>query len=605
MSEWYDEEEDDAEEKEYDKNKSFDVFLIDLNLTMFHKAENDESSFEITTRVLLDFLRNKIISSGNDMVGICFFGSREKKGNLNFENVYVYQELDFPDAQRIKELETLLTKAGQEAFELQVGSGCEDHGKALVHGLWTASNVLHTATSSGVTKRVLLFTNEDNPCTSEVTVSSAISRAETMTEQQHSLEILPLASPSKPFDFKKFYTRLQPDVADVPVAEKLTALRTILRKKSHSKRRSKMLHLHIGETVRIAVGLYSLVQEARKGNTVNLEVDTLEPVQTEVAWICQDTAAVLTTVDHSFFPYGPGGKVVFNNQEIAQVKEMLPRGLTLVGFKPLCELKDYQQLRSSSFLYPEEQLKAGSTCAFIALHKQMIATERFAIVWAQTSQFMPRLAALVAQEEVVDDEGQLLPPGMNMIPLPFSEDIRCPEKSLFPVTPLPRASSEMVEEAKKVVSALHLQDFSCEDIDNPMLQKHYRMLELLAIDYDKDMPDVEDSTVPDYDGFEKAGGASVVNNWKSVTYGANHDQQLAEKAATVKKGGSKRPAEKSVDDLRDASDVDWVALAKEGKLAKLTVPKLKAYCSAHKLPASGKKDDLVARISEHLSSTES
>jgi hypothetical protein len=37
-----------------------------------------------------------------------------------------------------------------------------------------------------------------------------------------------------------------------------------------------------------------------------------------------------------------------------------------------------------------------------------------------------------------------------------------------------------------------------------------------------------------------------------------------------------------------------------GELAGLTNPTLKGYCSENKLPQTGKKDDLVARVTEHL-----
>ena len=42
-------------------------------------------------------------------------------------------------------------------------------------------------------------------------------------------------------------------------------------------------------------------------------------------------------------------------------------------------------------------------------------------------------------------------------------------------------------------------------------------------------------------------------------------------------------------------------LAADGKLSKLTVNDLKKYCEVNQLPKSGKKDDIVQRITAHLS----
>ena len=44
-------------------------------------------------------------------------------------------------------------------------------------------------------------------------------------------------------------------------------------------------------------------------------------------------------------------------------------------------------------------------------------------------------------------------------------------------------------------------------------------------------------------------------------------------------------------------------MAARGTLAKLTVNDLKKYCEVHQLPKSGKKDDIVQRITEHIDKT--
>ena len=44
-------------------------------------------------------------------------------------------------------------------------------------------------------------------------------------------------------------------------------------------------------------------------------------------------------------------------------------------------------------------------------------------------------------------------------------------------------------------------------------------------------------------------------------------------------------------------------LAGKGQLGKLKVDQLKDYCRAHGLKLTGKKDDLIERISEHVSTS--
>ena len=51
------------------------------------------------------------------------------------------------------------------------------------------------------------------------------------------------------------------------------------------------------------------------------------------------------------------------------------------------------------------------------------------------------------------------------------------------------------------------------------------------------------------------------------------------------------------------AQTDWAGLAAQGKLTSLTNPTLKAYLASNRLPVSGNKADLIARIESHLART--
>ena len=48
------------------------------------------------------------------------------------------------------------------------------------------------------------------------------------------------------------------------------------------------------------------------------------------------------------------------------------------------------------------------------------------------------------------------------------------------------------------------------------------------------------------------------------------------------------------------ASTDWAGLAAAGKLATLTNDTLKSYLYSNRLPVSGKKADLIARIEMHM-----
>ncbi len=81
-------------------------------------------------------------------------------------------------------------------------------------------------------------------------------------------------------------------------------------------------------------------------------------------------------------------------------------GLRLLGFKSRSMLKHYHQLRSPTFLYPDERSMSGSTQTFIAFHATMLKKQKMAICsFVRTKAAEPRLVALLPQEEEVDEFG--------------------------------------------------------------------------------------------------------------------------------------------------------------------------------------------------------
>ena len=79
-------------------------------------------------------------------------------------------------------------------------------------------------------------------------------------------------------------------------------------------------------------------------------------------------------------------------------------GLRLLGFKSVSMLKHHHQLRSPTFLYPDERSMPGSTQTFIALHAAMLKKNRMAVCsFVRTKAAEPRLVALLPQQEELED----------------------------------------------------------------------------------------------------------------------------------------------------------------------------------------------------------
>jgi ATP-dependent DNA helicase 2 subunit 1 len=77
--------------KRYFNNKDCVIFLVDAQPAMFVPTERDEIPFRNAIKCAIATMTDKIISSDTDLLGICFYGTDQKKNMNEFDNLYVLQ----------------------------------------------------------------------------------------------------------------------------------------------------------------------------------------------------------------------------------------------------------------------------------------------------------------------------------------------------------------------------------------------------------------------------------------------------------------------------------------------------------------------------------
>jgi ATP-dependent DNA helicase 2 subunit 1 len=118
-------------------------------------------------------------------------------------------------------------------------------------------------------------------------------------------------------------------------------------------------------------------------------------------------------------------QVFYTAEEVRSLRTLgLEPGLKLLGFKDRSELAFEDNVRHSSFVYPDEDMYAGSRRTFTALLSSMVKKGKIGLVRALTRRnASPSFCALLPQEEG-EGEGWAEPSGFHLIPLPFADDIR-------------------------------------------------------------------------------------------------------------------------------------------------------------------------------------
>uniref|UniRef100_A0A0A9DKF6 Ku domain-containing protein n=1 Tax=Arundo donax TaxID=35708 RepID=A0A0A9DKF6_ARUDO len=192
-------------------------------------------------------------------------------------------------------------------------------------------------------------------------IRTTAQRAKDAQDLGLSIELLPLSRPDEEFNMSLFYADLIGLDGDeiteyLPSAgEKLEDMTDQLRKRMMKKRRVKTLSFAVTNDVCIEVNTYALIRPTTPGTITWLDSLSNLPLKTERSFICNDTGALLQDPQQRFQLYNDTA-VKFSIRELSEVKRVSSHHLRLLGFKPLDCLKDYHNLRPSTFIYPSDEV---------------------------------------------------------------------------------------------------------------------------------------------------------------------------------------------------------------------------------------------------------
>lgn len=533
----------------------------------------DHTQFQMVLSVVLHSLRQKIICTPDDYVAIVLFGSRATKNENGFPHIYVHTPLQNLTAAAIRRVDALMDSHEFESTigsltDAEVASGRVEMDKIL----WICSSLFTEAQVSNCHKRILLLTNNDTPFNAHDPMSRlrAVQKGKDLRDLDIGIDLIAVGpKPSlvggrpksfNPLLFFKDILICDEDESLDAMAEtfrtKFSDLRDRLFKKQMKKRSLGSVPLQLGVGVNIGVRLYCMLRETRRETAVLLDKETNERLSTQTRYLDTNTGAVLRDFEmQKYYPYG-GAKVIFKDAELKQIKEIDSTGLVLMGFKPFDAIKVHFNFKNSYFIYPDDAQFTDSAKAFKALLIAMSELKQVAIcrlIYRRGS--IPRFVALLPQMAKIDpDDGEVLQaPGMNLIFLPYADDIRS-----LRFDPTPIATPQLIDDAKKVVAKLTVK--SLPRISNPVLQKHYRVIQAIALEEEPPQEDeFEDALLPDTEGMAKY--APLIQKWASDARALGEAAQAEaeppaarkRKAAADGEDGPKRPKKEEP----DYADVDW------------------------------------------------
>lgn len=321
---------------------------------------------------LTEFMKNKIISNHQDLIGVLLYNTFLSENPLGFANMTVWLPLDRPSAQAIKTSQSLFRD-----FSSQIGSS--DKPAAMHEVLWLCSHILKQGKENeSYQKRVFLFTHQDNPVMTSEHRRQAIHQARQLQELDTEIELFPLPTPEQVFDVRTFYAELIAFDSDdvnagmLDVSQKIQDLSRRLRAKEFKKRRLGRITMKI-QDMQVGVGCYSLVNKAKVPYGRKLEGKDNKPVSSTGHYRSEGCKETLFSNQIGTCVKLGGEKIPLTTEEMKTLKTQVIDGaseggvMNVIGFRDRTKLKAYHSIKTSYFIAADDERITNSSSVLDAL----------------------------------------------------------------------------------------------------------------------------------------------------------------------------------------------------------------------------------------------
>ena len=618
MDSWKD---DQADEDQYDESynsfggKDAILFMVDVHTSSMVSSDQDDEDTPLqkALKCVHATLRRNILGSPNDHLGVLLVGTENNHKVKDFQHMSLILPMDTPEKKHIQDIEEMVVNPN--ALREKTGTiGQAKAGNFALHeALWQCQSLFNDINGKVDKKKIIFFTAQDRPHERPHEQDKTLERqarikANDLHENGIILEVIPMVDN---FQFGKFYADVvtKDDTEENKHQQSLEDLLKMVRRKVHKKRSIGKINFELGQGVKMAVATYNFVQRATKPSKLLLARDTNEEVKLQRTFIDNKTGAPILPSDIAKFLEYAKTRVSFTQDEIRGMQKATMDGfygLRLVAFRPSESFPwGASFVRSSHFLYPDEESIKGSRNMFAALHQRCLQRKVYALCsYKPREASIPSFVALHAQTEEIDATGaQKSPQGFLMYYNPFSDDIRETPDS----QPSIEVTGQQMEIAQKVCKKLKMKFFHYDAFENPSLQAHYRLVESLALLEEDEEDDGKDLTLPPID-MQRSRLGSLSDQFNQLV---QPSYELSTKMAAVKRPAAasscykaqaykKARTENCYNGAMDEGQM--LQLARTKKVESLKVTELKSFVRTLGKPVNNKvKAELVSTIYDHFS----
>ncbi|CEQ43197.1 SPOSA6832_05100, partial [Sporobolomyces salmonicolor] len=625
------------------------------------KGQDPKSKMELVLRTAYAMMKRKVISSPKDLVGILIWNTvrsdslsflptsdltillnpqetAQGPADATFQHSHVLLDLKQVDAEGIRKLKDLLQEAEndenflRDLFKPNRGQNIVPETFGNCNSIFRAKHVFFLLSlSPNSSNRVFWVTDNDDPCGGSLQLRKiALNKRKDLYDMDFGIEtfFIPKTADSG-FDLDLFYGGIVtmdededagiewPQVHD-DLHKTLGNMIESMRLKDTAKRVAFRIPFVLARELSIGISGYNMVGEETRKLPIKVDLNNAagDEVISKTFYQDGETGIELNpkTEIKKYFQVGKSdpakgvqaAKIFFTEEDVRKVKTIgRPPSLKLLGFMPReGNLKFWETVKHSYFIYPDEERYEGSIRTFASLLKSMLKKDviGYASLIARTIS-RPQVVILLPQvclqrspaprsaqtsatatslltipkspqaEELNKNGVQVRPPGIHICQLPFADDIRglgFTRTTTVLNAPDPDADDDeepaqpAVDLAMKIIARL-TKKYKPDVYPNPALNYFYETLAALALE--EDPPEPEDKTVPLYDTIDQRVGSMIAQLKSLIPEDEGPPLSTTSKHKRLLKGDPDAPMpdlSAFVAFLRDKGDTMKVAELKAG-----------------------------------------
>ncbi|KAL0229577.1 hypothetical protein GEMRC1_014194 [Eukaryota sp. GEM-RC1] len=492
-----------------DPTKRATLIMVDVNSSMFErpaKPENSEetlSSFALSLTAIRQMIRTSVFESETDEFAIVLFGTSATMNEWQVPNMTVLQPFTQPNADLIRQVETLRSKVQHPQFstdDLTVLAPVSSFD--FVHVFSLGLQLLGTKPSASFNRYLYILTNQ-NPSLSDDVNNQMAQYSKQRLKDLNSSDISVFFFPCPPLAQDSFITShfwrtvadLSPEELEELTVELMQVTQQDVVKRKGIKRRS---------TTKLPLTVIRLPLVS-----IKLDKETNQLLTTRSSFIDDETGEELTKDDlQKYFGFADVA-VPFTDIDIATIKGISEPGIRLLGFKPLASLTLEANIRPAILIRPG----AGSEQIFYSFYRGLKARGVYAIArYCPSARTVPYLVAMLPsppKREGVSELGST--ECLWLVKLPYKEDfrdvfdfLRRKGEDCFSDETV---SERKTEAAMNIIDKLTI-DYDPVRFDNPFLQNWYSYIEAMALKTAPEEPN--DLTWVSNDVFDEVAGDVAV-----------------------------------------------------------------------------------------------